>query len=71
MELHREVPVGVANLGGRCPRMHAEHSVVVRLGARIRWRLIAWRVVLLLVLFVVLAGDWLARRNRLLPDITR
>jgi hypothetical protein len=45
-----------ANLLAAGERRYAEHSVVVRLGARIGRRLVTWRVVLLLVLSVVLVG---------------
>jgi hypothetical protein len=46
-----------ANLLATSEGRDAEHSVVVRLGARIRRWLVTWRVVLLLVLSVVLVGD--------------
>jgi len=45
-----------ANLLAAGKGRDSEHGIVVRLGARIGWRLVMWRVVLLLVLSVVLIG---------------
>jgi hypothetical protein len=46
-----------ANLLAADEGRDAEYGVVVRLSARIGWRLVTWRVVLPLILLIVLVGD--------------